>query len=156
MGDTLTFTPDVSPPSIANQCIYQWSNGITGATLTASPKYPTTYYLTVTYQVCNDTSSLNVDVLPQPEINLPDYVWLDPGETEILDAGPNLVYYYWSNGYQGRYLTVIDTGKYWVTIQTWCENQIHLVYRPEHLYPKHSPRTTMAPMMSFMLSVRQK
>jgi gliding motility-associated-like protein len=123
MGDTLTFTPDVSPPSIANQCIYQWSNGITGATLTASPKYPTTYYLTVTYQVCNDTSSLNVDVLPQPEINLPDYVWLDPGETEILDAGPNLVYYYWSNGYQGRYLTVIDTGKYWVTIRNLvCEN----------------------------------
>ncbi|MHC1708071.1 MAG: gliding motility-associated C-terminal domain-containing protein [Bacteroidales bacterium] len=123
IGDTISYKPNISPPSIANLCEYQWSNGLSGPTLVANPKFLTTYTLTVTYQVCSTSSSVMVDVLPVPDVNLPEYVWLETGESEILDAGPGLSSYNWSNGFTNRYITVTDTGKYWVTVRNMvCEN----------------------------------
>ncbi len=122
IGDPVEYTATVTPASISGSCLYEWSNGITGPTLITLPLQPTTYYLTVTYEACHDSSSLAVHLLPVPEVNLPEYSWLEPGETVHLDAGPGLMSYHWSTGSVYQFITVIDTGKYWVEVSNlYCD-----------------------------------
>ncbi|MCX6271523.1 MAG: gliding motility-associated C-terminal domain-containing protein [Bacteroidetes bacterium] len=122
-GDTLHFTADVTPPGLANLCLYEWSNGDVGRTLEVSPVYLTSYVLTASYMCCKDVAELTVNVLPVPYVWLPDYYWLEPGESIRLDAGPNMSKYLWSTNWTERFLEVVDTGKYWVEVfNNLCAN----------------------------------
>lgn len=71
-------------------------------------------------RVCSSTSSLTVTVTPNPVLDLgPDFA-LCSSSSVTIDAGTDFTNYQWSNGSNGRYLTITSSGTYWVNATNAC------------------------------------
>ncbi len=82
------------------------------ATITVVPTASTVYRVLVTDNGCQATDSVFVQY--DPIVSLPNDTIIDVGASLILDAGSMFAYYLWSDGSSGQYLTVSNTGVYWV------------------------------------------
>ena len=114
--DGNTVVLDASNPG-AN---YEWSNGETTQTITASTS--DTYSVTVTAAGCTGTASSEVVVNPNPADNLVDASICD-GDALTLDAGNIGDDFVWSTGETSQTIAVILDDTYAVTItnQFGCE-----------------------------------
>ncbi|MBL7925047.1 MAG: gliding motility-associated C-terminal domain-containing protein, partial [Bacteroidia bacterium] len=93
---------------------YNWSDGSTSASI--SPALSGTYALTLTTQFCVQRDSLELTILPVPEVDLgPDSV-LCEGESITLDAGNPGSAYTWSNGSATQQVLVELSGNYIVEV----------------------------------------
>jgi gliding motility-associated-like protein len=96
---------------------YAWSDGSTGQTLTATTTG--TYAVTVTgANGCEGTDDITLSLSPPLVVDLgPLTTPLCEGGELLLDAGPGLQTYTWSNGLSiNQYLVVTDSGQYAVTV----------------------------------------
>ncbi len=81
-------------------------------TITLVPSTSTVYTVTVTLDGCSGVDSVYVQY--DPIVHLPNDTIIDIGATLILDAGPMFAGYLWSDGSSGQYLSVTNTGQYWI------------------------------------------
>ena len=107
MGDAVTLTASGGTGYVWSTVPPQYT-----AAITVIPTASTVYSVTVTNNGC--TASDEVFVQYDPIVALPNDTIIDIGASIILDAGPMFAYYLWSDGSTGQYLTVSNTGVYWV------------------------------------------
>lgn len=86
------------------------------ASITVTPTASTVYSVTVTQDGCSATDDVYVQY--DPIVTLPNDTIIDIGANLILDAGPMFAYYLWSDGSTNQFLTVSNTGQYWVQTTT--------------------------------------
>lgn len=101
----------------AGQAGYAWSTGATSQTIAVTSSG--TYAVTVTAaNGCDASDVVAVAISPTVAVNLgPDTIPLCGGGELLLDAGPGLQTYLWSNGGSiDQYLVVTDSGQYAVTV----------------------------------------
>lgn len=104
---------------------YLWNDGSTNDTLIVNQ--PGKYWVTVTsINGCISQDSILVidQVNPLSPVNLGNDTTLCSGQTLLLDAGSNVkADYLWQNGSSGRFLTVTNSGKYWVQVSNGCQTK---------------------------------
>lgn len=96
---------------------YLWSNGSTNDWVNVSPQTTTQYVVTVTNNYnCSQQDTVNVTVLPTPNLTLPPDQSICHGETVTLTASGGYTYH-WDNGSQDSSITVSpnSTSAYSVT-----------------------------------------
>lgn len=94
---------------------YLWSNGSANQTINVSQQG--TYTVTVTDLLgCSAFDEINITVNPLPVVNLgPDFN-LCPGTGTVLDGGPGMSSYLWSDGSTGQLLLISTDGTYTITV----------------------------------------
>ncbi|MDW8332866.1 MAG: T9SS type A sorting domain-containing protein [Bacteroidia bacterium] len=105
---------------------------------------PTTTVFTVTAfnELIEYSTTVTVQTLESPHVNLgPDLV-LNPGETISLDAGPYGAFYLWNTGAEGRFLIVDAPGTYAVEVFAangcWASDTVN-VFAPGGFYLQTHP-----------------
>ncbi len=112
---------------------YVWSNNSTDSAINVTVSG--LYWVSVTSgNNCSITDSVNVVVLPVPDINLGNDTAICSGEILTLDGGSDAETYNWNTGDTSQYLPVSTSGDYWVvaTNQYNCESSdtIHVTVNP--------------------------
>jgi len=100
---------------------YLWSTGNNSQTepITSSG----TFWVEVTNSYnCKSTDTINVSINPVPFVDLGENRYLCSNQYAVLNAGNDGIIYNWfsSNGNissQANYITVNDSGKYWVDVE---------------------------------------
>lgn len=95
--------------------------------------------VTETYSGGQFSASENVTIYPNPDVDLgADTIWLYPGASFTLDAGPGYDYYYWnfSDYPTGQTYIASDTGTYYVTVvdSNCCFNIDSVIIIPSQVY----------------------
>jgi len=98
---------------------YLWSNGATTATITNLT--PGTYTVTATdANFCTVVKSIQISNIPLPVVNIPTVPTScgnSNGTAEVmLQSGPTLSSYFWSNGQTTKKIQNLASGNYFVTI----------------------------------------
>ena len=77
------------------------------------------YNIQLTIYHCGivDTASKTIEIFPYPKSNLTSDTTICNNCTLVLDAGKNMDDYLWNNGSENRYLSVYNSGIYWVEIE---------------------------------------
>jgi hypothetical protein len=65
---------------------------------------------------CTGTDTLNVLVLPAPEVDLGEEISICEGEEALFDAGPGFASYLWSTGETTESIIPAGPGLYWVEV----------------------------------------
>lgn len=105
-----------------NAISYLWSDNSTNDTLIVTQ--PGTYWVTITSPIgciSRDTILVTDQITVISPVNLGNDTTLCSGQTLLLDAGNPNNDYLWQNGESGRYLTVSNSGKYWVKVSNGCQ-----------------------------------
>jgi gliding motility-associated-like protein len=68
---------------------------------------------------CPESDSINVNLFPNPKLNLGPDTILCLSEKPILDAGPGMQSYFWYNGVKDQMIVARDSGLYWVEVKDW-------------------------------------
>jgi len=63
-----------------------------------------------------DSDSCTITVIPTPEVDLPDALWLMTGEPISLSCYSGPLQYHWSTGETSQCITVMKPGIYWVAV----------------------------------------
>lgn len=94
---------------------YLWSIG--SATQTVNVSQQGTFTVTVTDVLgCTAFDEINISVNPLPAVDLgPDFN-LCPGAGAVLDGGPGMSSYLWSDGSTGQLLLITTDGSYTITV----------------------------------------
>lgn len=93
---------------------YLWSTGAQTPTITVGTNG--TYSVTVTQGSCTVDASVQVTVLPVPQVDLGSDLTLCPGATALLDATVPGASYLWNTGAQTPTIQVTQGGTYSVTV----------------------------------------
>ncbi len=102
---------------------YLWQNGATGPTLTVSSGG--LYWVRVFLPCDTLTDSIRVHThVPITDLDLPDSLFLCPGQSQTLTAHSPTNAYVWSGGQTTASITVGDTGTYHVTTVDSCGQTI--------------------------------
>ena len=131
---------DIGFPATEGLAPYEYSwfppdglESTTEPTVTASPDITTSYIVTVSdANGCISSDTVMVIVNPLPEVRItalgPTRICICDSVT--LDAGDGFAYYEWSDGSNGRMLTVTDEGAYSVTVENTkgCRSTSEPVY----------------------------
>lgn len=101
-----------------------WLSQTTGPAVLAFPQQSTTVSVVGSDALhCRDTAASFVKVIPLPELNLGEDIWLPFGQQTILNVPYGYDHYLWSTGSTGTSIIVADTGMYWLTIwNSICQN----------------------------------
>lgn len=76
--------------------VYAWSTGEFTPTIVVAPTETTTYSVTAYKGACYETLSISISVANLPAHNLPDTVYVLPGQTEYVYGPANFDSYLWS------------------------------------------------------------
>lgn len=128
--------------SVNNQETYDilWSDGSQEPEITVSEAG--LYSVLVDNQGCFATDSVQVEVIPQINLNLNDIVFCNDTVTVDLDASETAAEsYLWNTGSSDPVLTVNESGVYWVTASNSCFSvsdtaEVLLISFPEPLLPE--------------------
>ncbi|MCB0733532.1 MAG: choice-of-anchor L domain-containing protein [Flavobacteriales bacterium] len=93
---------------------YEWSTGDTTPTLTVSS--PGWYWLTVKRDGCPETDSMYVDSKPTPVFDLGPDQFVCGDVDLVLNPGTSADAFQWSDGSSDSYLSVKDSGTFWVML----------------------------------------
>ncbi|MCD4679182.1 MAG: PKD domain-containing protein [Bacteroidales bacterium] len=116
-GPDVTICPGANTTLTASGgAAFVWSTNPpqTTASITVSPGTQTTYYVTVSNNICSDVDSVTVFIASV--VHLGADTTLSQGASFILDAGPNFINYLWSDASTGQYMIVNAAGTYWVQV----------------------------------------
>ncbi len=97
---------------------YLWSTGESSASITVSPSADSDYHVTATDSFgCSDSDTINIAVLPLPEISISGETEACPGDTILLTASGGLEYL-WNTGETTEAIEIIPTNlsEYSVTV----------------------------------------
>ncbi len=112
--------------------VYNWSTG--ASTQTISVNTAGTFSVTVSDQMCNDTDTIVITIVPLPIVNIGDDTTLCAGQPMSLDAGNPACTYLWSNDQTTQIIFPVYTGNYSVTVSNWdkCKNSdtAHVTFIP--------------------------
>jgi gliding motility-associated-like protein len=112
-GDTLILDAGAGYDS------YLWSNGDTSQAIRII--IPGMYWVSVTSEMeCPGSDTINVVLLPDPEVSLGNDTLICFNEVLSLDAGAGFDSYLWQDGAQGQSLLVTEPGQYWVMVSNAC------------------------------------
>ncbi|HZV71284.1 MAG TPA: hypothetical protein VFG10_17135 [Saprospiraceae bacterium] len=100
---------------------YEWNDGTTGPEKIVSEAG--IYWVKVVSSCATYTDSIQIDVVPVPDINLED-VSICNGESVVLDATSAGATYVWSTGSTESQITVTQTGTYSVTVTNACASVV--------------------------------
>ncbi|EAY28994.1 T9SS type B sorting domain-containing protein [Microscilla marina] len=103
---------------------YLWNDGSTNDSLIV--KQPGTYWVTITSStgcITQDTILIIDQTQPLTPVSLGNDTTLCSGQTLLLDAGNPQANYLWQNGSSDRYLSVTNSGKYWVEVTNGCQTE---------------------------------
>jgi gliding motility-associated-like protein len=124
-GDTISIVSIVDEGN--GTIIYSWTgpNGYQSQNkvLLLSPaniNQTGTYTLTVVDSMyCHESQSININVIPSPEIAFSPYdtLWAEPGF--ILEAGYGAEYYYWNTGETTENIVIDSMGNYTVEVTSY-------------------------------------
>jgi gliding motility-associated-like protein len=93
---------------------YTWSTGATTSSITASTTG--TFWVEVQQGLCSVSDTINVQVLPAPQVDLGPDLTLCDGESTVLDATWPGATYLWNTGATSPTITVAAAGDYSVTV----------------------------------------
>ncbi len=94
---------------------YIWNTGSSDSTIIIS--MPGLYWVQVTNEFgCIATDSINIELLPSPEINLGNDTLICVGDSLSLSAGPGFESYLWSTGSTDSTIVIDTTGIFWVEV----------------------------------------
>lgn len=91
---------------------YLWNNGSTAPTLIANTSGQ--YWVQVTKSPCKISDTINISVIPYPNINLSNDTILCPNTSLTLSAGSPATNYLWNNGATTQTINVTANGLYYV------------------------------------------
>ncbi|MGB0915381.1 MAG: gliding motility-associated C-terminal domain-containing protein [Crocinitomicaceae bacterium] len=74
---------------------YLWSTGETGSSIVVNPGSNTNYSVTISSGSCSTLLSTNVSPSPTLDFELPDTVYLSPGQTEVFSGPDDFSSYSW-------------------------------------------------------------
>ncbi|MBC8319254.1 MAG: gliding motility-associated C-terminal domain-containing protein [Bacteroidetes bacterium] len=124
-GDTIFVEPTVNEGN--GTLIYSWSGPNSyqsqNEELLLSPasiNQAGIYTLTVVDSMyCRESQSININVIPSPEIAFSEYdtLWVDPGF--VLEAGYGAEYYYWNTGETTETIVCDSMGNYIVEVTSY-------------------------------------
>ncbi|MEM6966206.1 MAG: hypothetical protein AAF573_15685, partial [Bacteroidota bacterium] len=98
-------------------CTYLWENGLITRDIIVNPAVTTNYKVSVTNGTCcMDTTSVTVEVIPLPEVDLGPDTEICPNEIITLDATTTGCTYAWSTGDTDPTIDLDMAGTYAVTI----------------------------------------
>lgn len=98
---------------------YLWSNGDT--TQIISIDIPGAYWVLVTNEMeCPGSDTINITLIPAPDVSLGNDTLICFNEVLTLDAGAGFDTYLWQDGSQGQSLLVTQPGQYWVAVSNIC------------------------------------
>ena len=93
---------------------YQWSTGATTQTINVSATG--TYWVIVNQGVCITPDSINLTIVPVPQVNIGPDSSVCTGQTVTLTAGNTGDTYLWSTGATTQFITANNSGTYWVLV----------------------------------------
>ncbi|MHC1708497.1 MAG: gliding motility-associated C-terminal domain-containing protein [Bacteroidales bacterium] len=101
-----------------------WLSQTNGSLVWAFPNQSTTVSVVGSDQYnCLDTAASFVKVIPLPELNLGEDIWLPFGQQTTLTVPYGYDNYLWSTGSGDYSIIIADTGLYWLTIwNSICQN----------------------------------
>lgn len=101
--------------SFPNALSYLWNTGATTQSITINNTG--LYYVDIIdTNLCHNKDSINISILPKPEVDLGPDRTICIGASQILDAGNPNQNYYWNNGAITRTLTIQQPGIYSVMV----------------------------------------
>lgn len=115
-GDTVMFAAGSGFQS------YLWQDGSTDSTIVAGETGE--YWVKVTLGGCTATDTVELNVMPYPEINLgPDTTVICTDDSLVLDPGGGYPEYVWQDNSTDSTFTVTTPGLYYVTVsgEDYCE-----------------------------------
>ncbi|MEM9024826.1 MAG: T9SS type A sorting domain-containing protein, partial [Bacteroidota bacterium] len=124
-GDSLVL--DATTPNAT----YQWQDGSTNATFTASQAG--SYAVTVTVNGFSSSDTIAITVDPLPMVNLGTDTALCAGDVRTLNAALPNATYTWQNGSTDSTFVVTQPGLYWVTVgqnNCFATDSIAIGYNP--------------------------
>lgn len=95
---------------------YLWSTGETTQNINITNSG--TYWVQVSLNTCEKIDTITVTVNSLPQVFLGNDTVLCPETFIMLDAGNNGSEYYWSTGDTMQMINVVDSGEYWVNVNT--------------------------------------
>ncbi|MGZ8569328.1 MAG: T9SS type B sorting domain-containing protein [Bacteroidia bacterium] len=93
---------------------YLWNSGSTEQEIKVNKSGK--YWLATLVANCVKTDTINISVLPFPEIDLGENVALCEGDETELDAGNPGAKYLWNTGETSQIIKAKNAGKYWVNV----------------------------------------
>lgn len=98
---------------------YVWQpDNISGQSIEVSPQVQTTYTVTGTdINNCQGDTTITIDVLPLPVVNLGNDTTVCDTNNFVLDAGGGFTSYLWSTGAITQTITVSSSQDYWVVVE---------------------------------------
>lgn len=76
--------------------VYAWSTNEFSPSIVVAPSTTTTYFVTIYKGACHETLSISVSVADLPPHDMPDTVYVMPGETQYVYGPANFDSYVWS------------------------------------------------------------
>ncbi|MCB2221772.1 MAG: gliding motility-associated C-terminal domain-containing protein [Bacteroidetes bacterium] len=124
-GDKVVILSNISDPGIS----LVWQDGSEDSIFVTSE--PGIYWLQATNLCGSVTDSIEVTQLPLPEVFLGNDTILSSNSAITLDAGGGFASYYWSDGTEQQWLTVQESGTFWVEVSDGkCINADTIVIEP--------------------------
>ncbi len=75
---------------------YSWSTGETGSSIVVSPAGTTTFSVVVTNGACTETLAIPVTMAEEEEFEMPDTIYMESGETELIVGPSGYQEYLWT------------------------------------------------------------
>lgn len=92
---------------------YLWSTGAGTASITVSSAGQ--YWVKITYGICQNYDTINVNYLSYPVVNIPSDITICEDDSVFLDPGSGAISYLWSTGDTTQTIYASNTGMYIIT-----------------------------------------